>query len=240
MVHPPVRVVEISSPFARFAGRILVGLGFEVILVEPPTGDPSRTESQGDSYLHWHAGKKSVVLDIDDSNDRLAFEALLRSADVLLDGSATGALRDNRGSLVHVRVTPFGTTGPRSDWKATNLTVAALGGMMAQVGDPEHPPLLLPELQAEQLAGINAAIGVLLGLRSRSKGHNPLLEISAQECVAAALEAGTLPTFTRTAYHRVRAGYIRSFRTDCSRPPTVMSVAASAVAPACGTACWPG
>lgn len=192
MVHPPVRVVEISSPFARFAGRILVGLGFEVILVEPPTGDPSRTESQGDSYLHWHAGKKSVVLDIDDSNDRIAFEALLRSADVLLDGSATGALRDNRGSLVHVRVTPFGTTGPRSDWKATNLTVAALGGMMAQVGDPEHPPLLLPELQAEQLAGINAAIGVLLGLRSRSKGHNPLLEISAQECVAAALEAGTL------------------------------------------------
>ena len=181
MVHPPVRVVEISSPFARFAGRILVGLGFEVILVEPPTGDPSRTESQGDSYLHWHAGKKSVVLDIDDSNDRPAFEALLRSADVLLDGSPAGALPDNRGSLVHVRVTPFGTTGPRSDWKATNLTVAALGGMMAQVGDPEHPPLLLPELQAEQLAGINAAIGVLLGLRSRSKGHNPLLEISAQE-----------------------------------------------------------
>jgi len=192
VVHSPVRVVEISSPFTRFAGRILVGLGFEVVLVEPPTGDPSRVESQGDSYLHWHAGKKSVVLDLDNDDDRLAFDTLLRGTDILLDGSATGTPTNSRNPFVHVRVTPFGTSGPRRDWQATNLTVAALGGMMAQVGDPDRPPLLLPELQAEQLAGINAAIGALLGLRSRARGQSALLEISAQECVAAALEAGTL------------------------------------------------
>ena len=193
MVHPPVRVVEISSPFTRFAGRILVGLGFEVILVEPSTGDASREEAQGDAYLHWHAGKKSVVLDLDQDADRLEFETLLRTADALLDGSAAGfnptAALD---SLVHVRVTPFGTDGPRSDWQATNLTIAAMGGMMAQVGDPDSPPLLLPEFQAEQLAGINAAIGVLLGLRSRTSGQARNVDVSAQECVAAALEAGVL------------------------------------------------
>jgi crotonobetainyl-CoA:carnitine CoA-transferase CaiB-like acyl-CoA transferase len=43
--EPAPRVVELSSPFARFAGRLLVGLGHEVVLVEPPEGDgdPPRT-----------------------------------------------------------------------------------------------------------------------------------------------------------------------------------------------------
>ena len=89
-------------------------------------------------------------------------------------------------------MTPFGVDGPRRDWAATDLTVAALGGMLAQVGYPDGPPLLLPQGQAEQLAGVNAAIGALLGLRARRLGPVPAIDVSAQECVAASLEAGTL------------------------------------------------
>ncbi len=79
---------------------------------------------------------------------------------VFLDGSAPGAepVSVPADSTVHVRVTPFGVDGPRRDWAATDLTVAALGGMLAQVGYPDGPPLLLPQGQAEQLAGVNAAI----------------------------------------------------------------------------------
>lgn len=189
MAESTVRVVELSSPFTRFAGRILVGLGYEVILVEPPAGDPARRELDGYAFAHWHAGKRSVVLDPD--TDQEALEDLLASADILLDGrSETGVVR--RDSLVHVRVTPFGVSGPHSAWAATNLTVAAMGGMMAQVGTPDGPPLSLPEGQAEQLAGVNAAIGALLGLRARRSGRAPFVDISAQECVAASLEAGAL------------------------------------------------
>jgi crotonobetainyl-CoA:carnitine CoA-transferase CaiB-like acyl-CoA transferase len=64
--------------------------------------------------------------------------------------------------------------------------------MLAQVGDPGGPPLSLPENQAEQLAGVNAAIAVLLGLRARRNGPGQLVDVSAQECVAASLEAGAL------------------------------------------------
>ena len=184
---PPVRVVELSSPFTRFAGRLLVGLGYEVVLVEPPEGDPTRDELDGWSFAHWHAGKRSVVLD---PADAAALRRLLESADVLLDGTPSGGPRLDH--LVHVRVTPFGCDGPRSSWQGTDLVVAALGGMLAQVGDPDGPPLALPENQAEQLAGVNAAIAVLLGLRARRKGPGQLIDVSAQECVAASLEAGTL------------------------------------------------
>lgn len=192
MVESAIRVVELSSPFTRFAGRILVGLGYEVILVEPPEGDESRTE--GGAYAHWHAGKKSVCLDLDTVAGRGDLDRLTASADVVLDGRSDGADHDARlpDSTVHVRVTPYGTSGPRRGWSATDLTVAAAGGMLAQVGDPDGPPLALPEGQAEQLTGVNAAIGALLGLRARRHGPVPVVDVSAQECVAAGLEAGAL------------------------------------------------
>ena len=61
MVDSPIRVVELTSSFTRLAGRMLVGLGCEVVLVEPPGGDPGRRDCDGFAFGHWHAGKKSVL-----------------------------------------------------------------------------------------------------------------------------------------------------------------------------------
>ena len=180
------RCVELTSPFTRFAGRLLVGLGYEVVLAEPPGGHPDRREDPV-GFAHWHAGKRSVIVSGPDELRRL-----LAGADVLVDGTPEGADTTGLDHLVHVRVTPFGLVGPRGDWQGTDLVVAALGGMLAQVGDPDGPPLHLPENQAEHLAGVNAAIAALLGLRARRYGPGQLVDVSAQACVAAALEAGTL------------------------------------------------
>ncbi|MGW1711825.1 CoA transferase [Streptomyces sp. NPDC002156] len=188
------RVVELTSPFTRFAGRLLVGLGYEVVLVEPPEGDPDRHGPDGHDFAHWHAGKRSVTLDRGTPEGTDALRRLLAGADAVLDGTTGGVrtLAEGLDHLVHVRVTPFGLVGPRSDWQGGDLVVAATGGMLAQVGDPDGPPLRLPENQAEHLAGVNAAIAVLLGLRARRRGPGQLIDVSAQACVAAALEAGTL------------------------------------------------
>ncbi|WP_369036874.1 CaiB/BaiF CoA-transferase family protein [Streptomyces adonidis] len=188
------RVVELTSPFTRFAGRLLVGLGYEVVLVEPPEGDPDRHGPDGHDFAHWHAGKRSVTLDRGTPEGTDALRELLAGADAVLDGTAGGVrtLAEGIDHLVHVRVTPFGLVGPRSDWQGGDLVVAATGGMLAQVGAPDGPPLRLPENQAEHLAGVNAAIAVLLGLRARRRGPGQLIDVSAQACVAAALEAGTL------------------------------------------------
>ncbi|WP_217548145.1 CoA transferase [Streptomyces sp. GbtcB6] len=180
------RVVELSSPFTRFAGRLLVGVGYEVVLAEPPEGHPDRQEDPV-GFAHWHAGKRSVSV-----SGPPELRRLLAGADILLDGTPEGADTTGLDHLVHVRVTPFGLVGPRSDWQGTDLVVAALGGMLAQVGDPDGPPLHLPENQAEHLAGVNAAIAALLGLRARRRGPGQLADVSAQACAAAALEAGTL------------------------------------------------
>lgn len=187
---PSVRVVELSTPLTRFAGRLLVGLGYEVVLVEPPAGDATRTELDGYAFAHWHAGKRSVVLDPTDTAYRDDVARLLDGADIVLDGHG---VQSAGPATVHVGVTPFGPDGPRRDWAGPDLVLTALGGIMAQVGAPDDPPLTLPQGQAEQLTGATAAIAAVLGLQARRRtGRGQRVDVSALECVAASLETGIL------------------------------------------------
>src|SRR5262245_11195615 len=52
-----------------------------------PEGDPTRRELDGYAFAHWHAGKRSVVLDLAAEEDRDALERLVAGADILLDGT---------------------------------------------------------------------------------------------------------------------------------------------------------
>lgn len=95
--------------------------------------------------------------------------------------------------VVHVVVTPFGTTGPRRTWRADDLVAAAAGGMAWLGGQPGEPPKPPPRDQATQLAGAHAAIAALLGVIARDRtGRGQLIDISAQEAVAATLETAAI------------------------------------------------
>ncbi|MFT7654158.1 MAG: crotonobetainyl-CoA:carnitine CoA-transferase CaiB-like acyl-CoA transferase, partial [Candidatus Azotimanducaceae bacterium] len=72
-----LRVVELANERISFAGKLLADMGAEVILVEPPNGDPSRTyppflednPSQSLYFWHYNTNKKGVVLDLDTDAD---------------------------------------------------------------------------------------------------------------------------------------------------------------------------
>ena len=160
-------------------------------------------------------------------------ERLLPGADAVIESGPLRRLRTLRRRdaapaawrhVVHAVVTPFGTYGPARDWLADDLVAAAAGGMLWLGGDPGMPPEPPPRGQAAQLAGANAAIAVLLALLARQRtGRGQLVEVSAQEAVAATLETGaiawihgaTVPGRTSGVYghvaHRVFAakdGYV--------------------------------
>jgi hypothetical protein len=147
--------------------RLLVGLGAEVIRIEPPGGDSLRADPL--AFGHWHAGKRSIVLDLETRPGWAALLAFVATADVLVETSRPGhlerlglgpaTLAATRPELITVSVTPLGRTGPRADWVGTDLTAVALGGMMSLCGHPDGPPLQPPREQGYHLAGLNAAIG---------------------------------------------------------------------------------
>lgn len=181
-----MRVLDLTDELARQGARLLVGLGADVVRVDP---DEHLAETE---RIHWHAGKKLA----DDAD----LDALAAEADVVLESGPAATLRGLRpdGSsrwphAVHVAVTPFGLTGPRRGWVGGDLVLASAGGMTWLGGQPGGQPKPPPRDQACQLAGAHGAIAALLGVLAKDRtGTGQLIDVSAQEAVAATLETGAI------------------------------------------------
>ena len=94
-----VRVIEMTHMvMGPTCGMILAQLGAEVIKVEPPAGDKTRSlGGMGTSFFPlFNRGKRSVVLDLAKAEDRETMHRLLESADVFLENFRDGQL-DKQG-----------------------------------------------------------------------------------------------------------------------------------------------
>lgn len=90
-----------------------------------------------------------------------------------------------RNGLVHVHMTPFGTTGARGSWHGDELTAQALSGGMSMVGDPERPPLVLPFGIAEFQHALSAAGAVVAALLNRQRtGEGACVDVALADVMA--------------------------------------------------------
>lgn len=196
-----IRVLELASERIAFAGKLLADMGADVILVEPPGGDPSRAyppfldDRPGDDrslyWWHYHTSKRGIVLDLDAAADRATFERLVATADVLLESEPTRRLAELgldhadlaslRPGLIHVAVTPFGRQNPKSDLPATDLTLLAGGGPVWSCGYDDHA---LPPVRGLGNQGYNtgchfAVMSVLTALLHRfASGAGQFIDVS--------------------------------------------------------------
>ena len=204
MVLSAYRVLDLTDHRGQLAAHILRSLGAEVLLLEPPGGSPARTMGPfaGDdpgperSLPFWghNRGKQSVVVDLDDAVGRERFLDLVRSADVLIENEPVGAmaarglgadaLAEVNDALVHVSITPFGETGPKAHWAASDLTLLASSGALALTGDKDRPPLRFgPAPQAWHHAAAEAAQAALIALyeRDNRSGLGQHADVSVQQ-----------------------------------------------------------
>jgi crotonobetainyl-CoA:carnitine CoA-transferase CaiB-like acyl-CoA transferase len=185
-----IRVLDLATPAAEIAGRVFADLGAEVIKIEPPGGCESRRtppfargqEGDPEGSLYWRAyglGKKSVVLDLERADGRARLLELARGADVLIESFAPGTL-DSLGfgyealckenpALLYVSVTPFGQTGPEAASPASDLTLAAAGGLLNLQGDRDRPPVPIGWPEASHHGAVQAAADAILALWGRRR-----------------------------------------------------------------------
>ncbi|HEY5164521.1 MAG TPA: CoA transferase, partial [Acidimicrobiia bacterium] len=174
-----IRVVDLAGEPAALTGRILADLGAEVVLVEPPGGHPLRSDP--DRFAAWSAGKTSLA--VRHADDPALLE-LLAAADIVVDTPGfPGTLDVDAGrapQAVWVSVTPFGRSGPRSGWVASDLGVMAASANMYCTGDPDRPPVRCTEPSGYAHTGPEAAFAALTALWTGRPQH---VDVSMQEAV---------------------------------------------------------
>ena len=200
-----IRVLELAQGISGpFCGKLLAEFGAQIIKVEPPSGDITRHQApfaydhpdpEGSLlYLYLNTAKRSITLHVGCRAGRRLFEALMQHADVIIDDhpSPVSATIPPARPLIYTSIRPFGMDGPHTNWPCTELTLQALGGVMAIVGDPDRPPVKLGGSQAFYLAGLNAAVATLLALEAREHtGGGQIVDISVQESLLTIL--GNIP-----------------------------------------------
>jgi crotonobetainyl-CoA:carnitine CoA-transferase CaiB-like acyl-CoA transferase len=181
-----IRVIDLSRVLAGpFATMLLADLGADVVKVEPPAGDETRSwgppwwgdpaDRRSAYFASVNRNKRSVVLDLQTDAGRAACDRLLAGADLLVHnyrpataarlGLATDALRERHPRLVVASVGGF--AGSDADRPAYDLLAQAVSGLMSVTGDPDGPPMKVGVALLDLIAGLECAVSALAALVGR-------------------------------------------------------------------------
>ena len=214
-----LRVVSLGCGLpAAYCARLLADGGAEVVRIEDPEGDPLRNWSAsgsaiGDGALFQYlaGGMASVVV-----GDPATLTPTLRGADIVLwspDSTIARAVPPERirhlaPNAVVTTLTDFGVTGPWARRPATELTLQALSGGLAQRGLVDRPPLMAGGRLGEWLAGMFAAVHSLAACHG---GGGEQLDVSTLESLVLAT------TMHPVSWHTIAGFPLRPIR-SCNLP----------------------
>ncbi len=207
-----VRVIELADELGEYCGKVLAGLGADVIKIEPLGGEVTRSygpfyhddphPNRSLHFWHYNFGKRGVVLDLDSDEGTHRFKQLAETADIVIDtrhrdylnerGVGYDAIRERNPSLIYARISPFGDDGPWADYQASDLVHLALGGVMMNCGydpDPsgvyETPPIAPQMWQSYQIAGEVTVVQIIAALVYRLEtGRGQRLVTSVHDAVS--------------------------------------------------------
>jgi crotonobetainyl-CoA:carnitine CoA-transferase CaiB-like acyl-CoA transferase len=192
----PYRVLDLTDDRAALGPMILRSLGAEVLRIVPPgsAGPQDRIDLADLRSRFYNQGKQTQALDLETEAGQAELRRHVAGADFLFENAAPGAMAARGLSyealsrinprLIHVAVTPFGQDGPYAGHAASDLTLAAMGGMVAVTGDPDRPPVRISIPQAWLHASAESAVGALVAHHLRERGgRGRFVDVSVQAAV---------------------------------------------------------
>ena len=200
-----VRVLDLSRILAGpYATMMLADLGAEVIKIEPPGGDDTRTwgppfgGGEAAYFLAVNRGKKSVVLNLKTGEGSAALARLIAASDVLVEnfrpgtmarlGFAPEDMQRRHPRLVWCSVSAYGQYGPLSSKPGYDAVMQGEAGWMGLTGPPEGPPTKLGASLADICAGMMASSGILAALFARERdGRGRRVDVALFDSVVATL-----------------------------------------------------
>jgi crotonobetainyl-CoA:carnitine CoA-transferase CaiB-like acyl-CoA transferase len=220
-----VRILDISSVIAGpLSATLLADFGADVLKIElPRAGDPIRSlPPHKDGVALWskvvNRNKRGITLDLRRAEGRELLERLLPKFDVLIENFRSGTLAKwgldasrlwaINPSLIILRVTGFGQTGPYRDRPGFARIFEAMSGFVNLCGQPDGPPTYPGFPVSDSVAGIFGALSIAAALRARDVStdrRGQEIDLSATEAMFRVLDF-TAVEFDQLGNVRSRTG----------------------------------
>jgi len=219
-----VRVIEMGQLIAGpFAGKTLGEFGADVIKIEAPgAGDPLRNWRliKNGTSVWWQVqsrNKRSIALDLREAEGQNIARQLITEADVLIENFRPGtlegwgmgweALRQLNPSLVMLRISGYGQTGPYRDMPGFGVVGEAMGGLRHLTAEPGRVPVRVGVSIGDTLAALHGVIGVMMALYHRkvNGGTGQVIDVALHEAVFNVMES-LIPEYSAFGAVREPAG----------------------------------
>jgi formyl-CoA transferase len=218
-----LKVVELGQLIAGpFAAKTLADFGADIIKIEPPgAGDPLRQWrllKEGTS-VWWQVqsrNKRSLALDLRQSEAQAVVRKLIIEADVLIENFRPGAMESwglgpdallelNPG-LIILRISGYGQTGPYKDKPGFGVVAEAMGGLRHLSAEPGRLPVRVGVSIGDTLASLHGVIGILMALHEKQRsGLGQVIDVALYEAVFNCMES-LLPEYSAFGAVRGPAG----------------------------------
>lgn len=219
-----VKVIELGALIAGpYAASVFAQFGADVIKIESPgQGDPLRRwrKLHDGTSLWWYSlsrNKKSVTLNLKSERGREIVRDLVKDADILIENFRPGVLEawglgwDDLSrinpSLIMVRISGYGQTGPYRERPGFAAIAEAMGGLRYVTGEPGRAPVRAGISLGDSLASLYAVIGALMAMYHRkvNGGRGQVVDVALYEAVFAVMES-LIPEYSRAGFIRERSG----------------------------------
>ncbi|SCB18292.1 CaiB/BaiF CoA transferase family protein [Rhizobium hainanense] len=207
-----IRVIDFTQVMlGPSCTQVLADYGAEVIKIEKvKIGDLSRWSLGSDPdglnnpvFCSLNRNKKSLALDLKEASARKTVQALLETADVVVNNFRPGVmermgfgyedLKKINPRLIYAVGTGFGLTGPYQHKGGQDVLAQAVSGLMRRKSDNSHPTSIYATPLADYSAGMHLVQGILLALLQRDKtGEGQQVAVSLyNSMIAMQMQEGT-------------------------------------------------
>lgn len=219
-----VKVLELGTLIAGpYATSLLAQFGAEVIKVESPDGgDPLRTwrKLHDGTSLWWYSqsrNKKSITVNLKSEEGQAIVRKLVAEVDVVVENFRPGSLEawhlgwDELSavnpSLIMLRVSGYGQTGPYREKPGFAAIAESLGGLRYVTGYPDRPPVRVGVSIGDTLASLYGVIGILTAIHHQKAHGGPgqMIDVALYEAVFGVMES-LIPEFSHDGLVRERSG----------------------------------
>lgn len=191
-----VKILDLSSALAGpYCTMMLADMGAEVIKVEPPEGDVSRSwgppfiEGESSYFLSINRNKKSIVINLKSEKGKEIVLKLAEKCDVFVENFRPGVakrlgvdyetVKKVNPKIIYCSISGFGQEGPYRDYPAFDQILQGMGGLMSITGEPGRPPVKVGIPITDIAAGMFAAYGIVCALFYREKtGKGQYVDVS--------------------------------------------------------------